>query len=177
MPIRSMHDLQMRSALLRCALMMHARVLDAGSVASGRRLMLGLCQSRHEVFQGYKAQRPPMPEGIKLAVPRIKEILATMGIPNLSVPGVEADDTIGSVATRAVEEGFAVAVASPDKVDCSRQPHVSPFFGFLMKRVSGTIQQKPPPSTGLRKIQPISQRLTCTGASFSIGGLGLSWAI
>ena len=108
--------------------------------------MLGLWQSRHEVFQGYKAQRPPMPEGIKLAVPRIKEILATMGIPVLSVPGIEADDTIGSVATRAVEEGFAVAVASPDKVDCSRQPHLSPGDTFLERCKASPAQSNRTPS-------------------------------
>ncbi len=39
-----------------------------------------------------------------------------MGLPELRVPGVEADDVIGTVATRAIDAGFHVAIASPDKV-------------------------------------------------------------
>ena len=57
-----------------------------------------------------------MPETVKEALPRIREVLEVMGIPTLRVHGVEADDVIGTVATRAVDEGFFVAIASPDKV-------------------------------------------------------------
>lgn len=42
--------------------------------------------------------------------------LQVMGLPELRVPGVEADDVIGTVATRAIDAGFHVAIASPDKV-------------------------------------------------------------
>lgn len=70
---------------------------------------------RHELFRGYKGQRPETPEQVREAVPRIKSILETLGIPQLCVPGVEADDVIGTLAVRGVEQGMAVAIASPDK--------------------------------------------------------------
>ena len=68
------------------------------------------------MFTEYKANRPRMPDEIRVAAPRIRELLGAMGIPLVSVPGVEADDVIGSLATRAISDGFAVAIASPDKV-------------------------------------------------------------
>lgn len=73
-------------------------------------------QCRHEMFSDYKANRPAMPEEIRIAAPRIKELLTAMGVPLVSVPGVEADDVIGSLSTRAISDGFAIAIASPDKV-------------------------------------------------------------
>lgn len=79
---------------------------------------------RHEIFPHYKAQRRPMPEEIKEATPRIQELLSAMLVPLLSVPGVEADDVIGSISTRARAEGFAVAIASPDKVACGQKNEI-----------------------------------------------------
>ncbi|EIE26958.1 hypothetical protein COCSUDRAFT_27331 [Coccomyxa subellipsoidea C-169] len=70
---------------------------------------------RHELYSDYKAQRPPMPDAMKLAIPKIQALLEILGIPVLRVAGVEADDVIGTVATRAIEDGFLVAIASPDK--------------------------------------------------------------
>jgi DNA polymerase-1 len=71
---------------------------------------------RHELYTGYKGQRPPAPEEIVNAVPVVQDLLRAMNITEIRVPGVEADDVIGTLARRAVEEeGMAVAVASPDK--------------------------------------------------------------
>ena len=70
---------------------------------------------RHELYTGYKGQRPPAPEEIVNAVPVVQDLLRAMNITEIRVPGVEADDVIGTLALRAVEEGMAVAVASPDK--------------------------------------------------------------
>lgn len=70
---------------------------------------------RHELFPGYKGQRPDTPEDIRAAVPKLQELLQAMGIVELCVPGVEADDVIGTVAVRSVAAGMAVAIASPDK--------------------------------------------------------------
>lgn len=71
---------------------------------------------RHELYQGYKGQRPPAPEEIVQAIPVVQELLEAMNIVNIRVPGVEADDIIGTLALRGVqEEQMAVAVASPDK--------------------------------------------------------------
>lgn len=70
---------------------------------------------RHEMYEGYKGQRQACPEAVKEAVPRLLQLLKAMAIPVIQVPGVEADDVIGTMALRAVQEGIAVAVASPDK--------------------------------------------------------------
>ena len=60
---------------------------------------------RHEAFPEYKAQREATPEDIKKAVPIIKDILRAMRIPILEAPGYEADDVIGTLATKAAEAG------------------------------------------------------------------------
>jgi len=70
---------------------------------------------RHELYRGYKGQRPPAPEEVVNAVPVVQELLRAMEITEVRVPGVEADDIIGTLAGRAIDEGMAVAVASPDK--------------------------------------------------------------
>lgn len=73
---------------------------------------------RHEMYPDYKAQRPPTPEGIKDAVPYIKEILRGFNIPSIVVDGYEADDTIGTMAKMAEKEGFTVYMMTPDKDYC-----------------------------------------------------------
>jgi DNA polymerase I len=70
---------------------------------------------RHELYPGYKGQRPPTPEPIKESIPKLKALLELASIPQISVAGVEADDVIGTLAMRALMEGIAVAIASPDK--------------------------------------------------------------
>jgi hypothetical protein len=90
------------------------------SICCDVRLLLTvfICMCRHELFPGYKGQRPETPPDIIKALPRIQEVLRAMNIPEVRAAGVEADDVIGTLATRAVKEGFMVAIASPDKV-CS----------------------------------------------------------
>ena len=56
---------------------------------------------RHEAFPEYKAQREETPEDIRLAVPIIKELLDAFNIPILQCEGFEADDVIGTLATKA----------------------------------------------------------------------------
>ena len=70
---------------------------------------------RHEKFPAYKANRDATPEEIKLSVPWIKKILEAFNIPILEVEGYEADDVIGTLATRAGNEGFNVFMMTPDK--------------------------------------------------------------
>ena len=70
---------------------------------------------RHELYSGYKGHRPETPEEIRTAVPRLQKLLQAMGIAELRVPGVEADDVIGTISVRAATEGMLVAIASPDK--------------------------------------------------------------
>ncbi len=55
---------------------------------------------RHEAYQDYKAQRPPMPEELVVQLPYIREIAEALGIRVLSVPGYEADDLIATLAHR-----------------------------------------------------------------------------
>lgn len=70
---------------------------------------------RHEAFEKYKAQREETPEGIRFAVPHIKDILDAMNIRRIEVPGFEADDVIGTLAHTLAREGTTVYMATPDK--------------------------------------------------------------
>lgn len=70
---------------------------------------------RHEVFPAYKAQREETPEDIRQSVPIIKQILEAMRIPILQVDGFEADDVIGTVATRFGTDGIDTFMLTPDK--------------------------------------------------------------
>lgn len=70
---------------------------------------------RHRVFPAYKAQREETPEGIRFAVPYIKEILKAYRIPVLEVPDFEADDVIGTLSRRFVSAETEVYMVTPDK--------------------------------------------------------------
>jgi len=70
---------------------------------------------RHEEYMEYKAQRPPMPDEIVLALPYIKKLLNLMGIPVYSIDGFEADDIVGTLAKRASEKGIKVFMMTSDK--------------------------------------------------------------
>jgi DNA polymerase-1 len=70
---------------------------------------------RHEMFPQYKAQREETPEDIRKAVPIIKDIIEAYNIPVLQVQGFEADDVIGTLATKASNSGFEVYMMTPDK--------------------------------------------------------------
>ncbi|MBQ4524984.1 MAG: DNA polymerase I [Bacteroidaceae bacterium] len=70
---------------------------------------------RHEAYEQYKAQREETPEDIRLSVPIIKEIITAFRIPILEVPGYEADDVIGTLATTAGGRGIDTYMMTPDK--------------------------------------------------------------
>lgn len=70
---------------------------------------------RHEAYPEYKAQREACPEDIKKSVPIIKDILRAFRIPILEVDGYEADDVIGTLATKAGEAGVTTYMLTPDK--------------------------------------------------------------
>lgn len=70
---------------------------------------------RHEAYEQYKAQREETPEAIRLSVPIIKEIIQGYRIPILEVPGYEADDVIGTLATEAGRQGIPTYMMTPDK--------------------------------------------------------------
>ena len=70
---------------------------------------------RHEAYEQYKAQREETPEVIRLSVPIIKDIIRAYRIPILEVPGFEADDVIGTLATEAGKQGIKTFMMTPDK--------------------------------------------------------------
>lgn len=70
---------------------------------------------RHIEFPEYKAQREACPEDIKTAVPIIKKILEAYRIPVLEMEGFEADDVIGTLATKAGMSGIETYMLTPDK--------------------------------------------------------------
>ena len=70
---------------------------------------------RNDLYDQYKAHRPPMPDELRDQVEPIHEIVQAMGLPMLQVQGVEADDVIGTLATQAALEGLPVLISTGDK--------------------------------------------------------------
>ncbi len=70
---------------------------------------------RSEIYQEYKANRPPMPEDLVSQVEPIFEMIKAQGWPFLQVPGIEADDVIGTLARQAQLQGMKVFIATGDK--------------------------------------------------------------
>ena len=70
---------------------------------------------RNDAFPEYKAQREETPEDIRKSIPIIKDILNAMNIPILQVDGFEADDIIGTLATKAGNAGMETYMLTPDK--------------------------------------------------------------
>ena len=70
---------------------------------------------RDELFERYKANRPPMPDDLVAQLEPLRELVEAMGLPRLEVPGVEADDVIGTLARRAAARGLPVVIATGDK--------------------------------------------------------------
>jgi DNA polymerase-1 len=67
------------------------------------------------MYGEYKANRPPTPEGIRVAVPYIRKLISAFNIPVLELDGYEADDVIGTLAKQAGEQGYQVFMMTPDK--------------------------------------------------------------
>ena len=70
---------------------------------------------RHEIYQGYKATRKPMPQELREQVPVMKQMLTAMGICIVEKAGLEADDILGTIAKRGEREGMEVALVSGDR--------------------------------------------------------------
>ena len=70
---------------------------------------------RDEWYPEYKAQRAPMPDALREQITPIHEVVKLLGWPVLEVPGIEADDAIGTLARVAAESGHAVVVSTGDK--------------------------------------------------------------
>jgi DNA polymerase I len=70
---------------------------------------------RHEEFKEYKAQRPPMPDGMKAQIPYIHRVVEALNIPGVKQAGYEADDLIGTLARQAEQAGYDVVIVTGDK--------------------------------------------------------------
>ena len=70
---------------------------------------------RHEIYAEYKGTRKPMPEELRSQIPLVKELLGKMGVPVMSKPGLEADDILGTVASRAEALGKDAVIVSGDR--------------------------------------------------------------
>ncbi|UCC14349.1 MAG: DNA polymerase I [Gammaproteobacteria bacterium] len=70
---------------------------------------------RDELFEDYKANRPPMPDDLRTQIDPLLEAIEAMGLPLLRVSGVEADDVIGTLASQTADKGTSVLVSTGDK--------------------------------------------------------------
>lgn len=70
---------------------------------------------RNDMYAEYKAQRPPMPDDLRSQIEPLHRIIKALGLPLVCIPGVEADDVIGTIATQASKEGRAVLISTGDK--------------------------------------------------------------
>ncbi|RAW97463.1 MULTISPECIES: DNA polymerase I [unclassified Photorhabdus] len=70
---------------------------------------------RDELFAEYKSHRPPMPDDLRTQIEPLHQMVEAMGLPLLVVPGVEADDVIGTLALQAEKEGRTVLISTGDK--------------------------------------------------------------
>jgi DNA polymerase-1 len=70
---------------------------------------------RDDLFAEYKAHRPPMPDELRVQIAPLLEAVEAQGLPLLRIPGVEADDVIGTLARRGIESGVEVVISTGDK--------------------------------------------------------------
>ena len=70
---------------------------------------------RDDLFEEYKAHRPPMPDDLRAQIAPLIEAIPALGLPMLRIAGVEADDVIGTLADRASKEGLEVVISTGDK--------------------------------------------------------------
>ncbi len=70
---------------------------------------------RNDLYKEYKAHRPPMPDDLRVQIEPLHEIVEALGFPKLVIPGVEADDVIGTLAVQAEAAGMDVLISTGDK--------------------------------------------------------------
>ena len=70
---------------------------------------------RDDIYSDYKANRPPMPDDLRLQIEPIHNIIKAMGMPLISIEGVEADDVIGTYALQASKNQQSVIISTGDK--------------------------------------------------------------
>ena len=70
---------------------------------------------RHDMYDQYKATRPPMPDDLRNQIQPTKYIIKALGVPLLEIKGVEADDVMGTLGVMASQAGFKTVISSGDK--------------------------------------------------------------
>jgi DNA polymerase-1 len=70
---------------------------------------------RHDLYEQYKAHRPPMPDDLRVQIAPLHELIRSLGLPLIIEHGVEADDVLGSLAQNAERQGFKVIISTGDK--------------------------------------------------------------
>ena len=70
---------------------------------------------RDEIYPEYKAHRPSMPDDLRCQIEPLHNVIRAMGLPLISIPGVEADDVIGTLASQASKAGIPVLISTGDK--------------------------------------------------------------
>ena len=70
---------------------------------------------RHDMYDQYKATRPPMPDDLRNQIQPTKDIIKALGVPLLEIKGVEADDVMGTLGVMASQAGFKTVISSGDK--------------------------------------------------------------
>ncbi len=70
---------------------------------------------RDDMYPEYKANRPPMPDDLRCQIEPLHNVIRAMGLPLISIPGVEADDVIGTLASQASQQGIPVLISTGDK--------------------------------------------------------------
>ena len=70
---------------------------------------------RNDMYKEYKANRPPMPDELRSQIAPLHELVEALGYPMVIVPGVEADDVIGTYARQATAQGVDTVISTGDK--------------------------------------------------------------
>jgi len=70
---------------------------------------------RNDIYPDYKANRPPMPDELRVQIEPLHQIIKAQGFPLISIEGVEADDIIGTMSCQATEQGYQVLISTGDK--------------------------------------------------------------
>ncbi len=86
---------------------------------------------RHEMYEGYKAQRPHMPDEMRAQYGRVREAVETIGLSIVELPGYEADDVLGHFSRRATEQGLRTIIVTGDQ---DTMQLVSPTVSVLYQR-------------------------------------------
>ncbi|MEI7437355.1 MAG: 5'-3' exonuclease H3TH domain-containing protein [bacterium] len=96
----------------------------------------GVPEWRRSLWTGYKAQRPPMPDGLRAQLPMLDEYLERARICRIRLPGQEADDVLASLVSQCAEQSDEILIATSDK--------------DLLQLVSDKVAAIPPVKGGLR---------------------------